>query len=133
MAMGHYLHHVPGRLRVKTRTLKDGGERAIEARQLLENLAGVEAIELNQVTGSMLVRYDEARITSSQILGLLVAKDVINLLPKPKRPGVPDRPPGDRRGQIVENVTDGLTKFLTDFIIEKVLQRAAVALIGAIV
>jgi hypothetical protein len=133
MAMSHYLHHVPGRLRVKTQTLKNGGERAIEARQLLEDLAGVEAIELNQVTGSMLVRYDEARVTSSQILGLLVAKDVINLLPKPQRPGLRDRAPSDRRGQIVEHVTDSLTKFLTDFIVEKVLQRAAVALIGAIV
>lgn len=131
--MSHYLHHVPGRLRVKTRTLKNGGERAIEAQEILGTLTGVEAIELNPITGSMLVRYDETQVTSSQILGLLVAKDVINLLPKPQARRAHDRIVDDPRGQIVENVTDSLTRFLSDFIVEKVLQRAAVALIGAIV
>jgi hypothetical protein len=131
--MSHYLHHVPGRLRVKTRTLKNGGERAIEAQELLGALTGIEAIELNPVTGSMLIRYDETRVTSSQILGLLVAKDVINLLPKPQTRRPHDRIVDDPRGQIVENVTDSLTRFLSDFIVEKVLQRAAVALVGAIV
>jgi hypothetical protein len=132
--MGHYLHHVPGRLRVKTRTLKNGGEKAIEARQLLERFAGVEAIELNPLTGSMLVRYDEARVTPSQILGALVAEDVIRLLPEPEeRHRATDRMPAEPGGQIVDRLTGTLTKFLSDFIIEKVVQRAAVVVIGAFV
>jgi hypothetical protein len=64
--MSHYLHHLPGRLRLKARPLKNNEEKAEEIRALCTQLPGIEAIEFNLLTGSMLLRYDETSVNSAQ-------------------------------------------------------------------
>jgi len=67
--MSSYVHHVPGRLRVKDRFFKNakacGGAAA-----LLATLNGVESCDFNHTTGSILVRYKTAQTTCAEILGL---------------------------------------------------------------
>jgi hypothetical protein len=131
--MSHYLHTLPGRLRLKTRSLKNSEDKAAEIRALLRQLPGIETIEINLLTGSMLVRYDPASITSAQILGLLVTNSVITSIPE----SLP-RPPlnlHDRAmpAEAAKNVAWMAARTLADFIAEKVLQRAAVVLISAVV
>jgi Heavy metal associated domain 2 len=131
--MSHYLHHVPGRLRLKTRSLKNSSAKAAEVRALFKQLPGIEAIEFNLLTGSMLVRYDAASITSAKILGFLVANSVITSIPEARPRPAAKLFDGSVRASIAENLAQRLARSLADFVIEKVLQRAALALISAVV
>ena len=67
--MSSYVHHVPGRLRLKNQFFKNtqvcGGVAA-----LLATLNGVESYDFNHKTGSILVRYKTAQTTCAEILSL---------------------------------------------------------------
>jgi hypothetical protein len=67
--MSSYVHHVPGRLRVKNGFFKNaqvcGGVAA-----LLATMNGVESCDFNHTTGSILVRYRTAQTTCAEILSL---------------------------------------------------------------
>jgi Heavy metal associated domain 2 len=131
--MSPYLHHVPGRLRLKTRSLKNSEAKAAEVRALFAQLPGIKAIELNLVTGSMLVRYDAASISSAKILGFLVANNVIASIPD-ARPRLPPKLLNGSMGErVTENLAQVLSKFLADFLMDKVLKRAAVALVSTVI
>jgi hypothetical protein len=131
--MSHYLHTLPGRLRLKTRSLKNSEDKAAEIRALVRQLPGIETIEINLLTGSMLVRYDTTSITSAQILGFLIANSVITSIPEALPRPASKLLDGSMRARATESMVQMAAKSLADFVIEKVLQRAAVALIGAVV
>jgi hypothetical protein len=57
--MGHYMHSVPGRLRVKIPHLRNNASKCKSATTMLLNLEGVREVEANCLTGSLVVRYDE--------------------------------------------------------------------------
>jgi uncharacterized protein YejL (UPF0352 family) len=120
-------------LRLKTRSLKNSSAKAAEVRALFKQLPGIDAIEFNLLTGSMLVRYDAASITSVQILGFLVANSVITSIPEARPRPAAKLLDGSMRASIAENLAQRLARSLADFVIEKVLQRAALALISAVV
>ena len=69
--MSHYLHSVPGRLRVKTPQLKGDEARAEEVRRMLLAFEGVSDIRINTVTGSILVMYDAGRVDYREFLETL--------------------------------------------------------------
>jgi hypothetical protein len=130
--MSHYLHHVPGRLRLKDRSLKNGEDKADEIRALCTQLPGIESIELNTLTGSLLVHYDKANVNATQILGLLFANGVITSIPE-ARPRVVSK---IFHGPLRERTTDGMAEavadYLADLVVDKVLPRAAMALVSAV-
>ena len=67
--MSSYVHHVPGRLRVKSQHFKNAQVGAgITA--LLSTVNGVESYDINHKTGSLLVRYKTAHTTCAAILSL---------------------------------------------------------------
>ncbi|MFH2067527.1 MAG: HMA2 domain-containing protein [Pseudomonadota bacterium] len=68
--MEYYLHHVPGRLRVKIPNLKHQPGVAQDIQDLL-NLYGVNKIQIKQVTGSVVVQYDPDCIQHEQLLKVL--------------------------------------------------------------
>jgi copper chaperone CopZ len=128
--MNPYLHHVPGRLRLKTRSLKNSEAKAAEIRALFAQLPGIKSIEINPVTGSMLVRYDTAGITSAKILGFLVANSVITSIPEARPRLAPRLLAGSMAERATDNLADVVSMFLADFLIG-ILPRAAVALAHA--
>ena len=100
--MSHYLHHVPGRLRLKDRSLKSSEETGTEIRALCTQLPGIRAIELNTLTGSLLVRYDKASVNSTQILGLLFTNGVITAIPEAlAHDQMPGSTPPPRRAKLL--------------------------------
>ena len=123
--MSHYLHHVPGRLRLKTRSLKNSQDKAAEIRELFAQLPGIEAVELNLLTGSILVRYDPPKITSAQLLGFLVANSVITSIPEARPRLVPKLFDGSMREQSIENLAQVLSKFLVGVLMDRALKMAA--------
>jgi hypothetical protein len=131
--MSHYVHHVPGRLRIKSQAFKNNEENAALARTLFQGLAGVHAIELNGLTGSLLVRYDKSLLSSNKILGLLVANGFISHLPDLGRRPVPRRISARLRNHAIRNLVTALPRIIADAVIEKLLQRAALALVAAVV
>lgn len=66
-----YIHHIPGRLRVKTPLLKRNLKTAGAARQLLLPIEGIASVEINIVTGSMVVRYEKSVTDPKEIFNLL--------------------------------------------------------------
>ena len=66
--MNYYLHHVPGRLRVKIPGLKTSPEQAQKIRDLLDEVNGVERASVNPVTGSVLILYHSDLVDPEEIL-----------------------------------------------------------------
>jgi hypothetical protein len=123
--MSHYLHHVPGRLRLRARSFKNSEEKAAEIRALCTQLPGIEAIELNTLTGSLLVRYDKASVNAAQILGLLFANGIITSIPE-ARPRADSKLFGAPvRERTTDSMAEAVAEFLADLVIEKVVPRAA--------
>jgi hypothetical protein len=131
--MSHYLHHVPGRLRLKAQSLKNSEDKAVEIRALCAQLPGIEAIELNPLTGSLLVRYDKASVNSAQILGFLFVNGVITSIPEARPRPVPQRLHGPLRERTTDGIAEAAAHFLADLVVDKVLPRVAMALVNAVV
>ncbi len=66
--MSCYLHHVPGRIRIKTPTIKGCPETALELEKKVRAIYGVRDAIANTLTGSLLVNYDPDVIEARAIL-----------------------------------------------------------------
>lgn len=64
--MKHYIHQVPGRLRIKSPILKNEKYHP-EVRDLLSILKGIEASDINPTTGSVTILYDPAKVQGEEI------------------------------------------------------------------
>jgi copper chaperone CopZ len=69
--MGHYVHDVPGRLRVKNPLLKGKHWMAEEVGGLLRQIGGILSSNINTITGSVVINYDPKAISSKDILSVL--------------------------------------------------------------
>ena len=69
--MGYYLHHVPGRLRIRTPFVKNNSDRAGFIQELLQNIPGVTSASVNIVTGSVLVLYEPNLVSPKTITDTL--------------------------------------------------------------
>ena len=78
------------------------------------------------------MHYDKANVNATQILGLLFTNGVITSIPE-ARPRVV---PKSFHGPLGERTTDGMAEavaqFLADLVVDKVLPRAAMALVSAV-
>ena len=77
--MGFYIHATPGRLRLKIPGLKRNVVLADELTRLLREKQGIDLIEVNPLTGSLKVNFDESQMTSTTLLNLLSQKGHIDL------------------------------------------------------
>jgi len=69
--MNCYVHSVPGRLRVKTPTVKRNRAAARHVEGLMKQLRGVSLTTANTITGSVLVVYNPKAISTDLILNTL--------------------------------------------------------------
>ncbi|HYA38450.1 MAG TPA: heavy-metal-associated domain-containing protein [Candidatus Methylomirabilis sp.] len=122
--MGHYIHHVPGRLRIRTPLLKRDEKGALAAEQFLRLIEGVTSVRANAVTGSITLTYERDTVSSEAILNAAARRGYY-------------RPDAVRHadGQLHDAATragDTLGKVLFGLVVEKAFERSAVALIGAL-
>jgi hypothetical protein len=68
--MDYYVHHVPGRLRVRIPAIRQNPFNAARIESLLD-LYGVHRVDINQVTGSVVMSYDPDLIGHQQLLQML--------------------------------------------------------------
>ncbi len=122
--MGHYIHHVPGRLRIRTPKLKRDDRRAKAAEQLLQSIDGVRSVRANAVTGSITLMYERDTVDSATILRALALHGYYE----------PDtvRHADGQLHDMAARTGGKLSKALFGFVVEKAFERSAVALIGAL-
>jgi len=118
--MSHYIHHVPGRLRIKSPRLKRNNREAEQAQGYMERLHGVQSTEVNTVTGSLVIKYDTALVEGHTLLNSL--RTLGHLLP--------------HHGHAAHFQGPGIGQKISDTVVNKVLEtiieRSATVLIAAI-
>jgi copper chaperone CopZ len=125
--MIQYIHHVPGRLRVKSAAVKASEANARRAKECLEGVEGVHAVEANVVTGSVTVHYN-ARLVSGE--ALLSEFRGLELAPEATlQGGAFVHRGGAGATALAENVANRVVGKIAETLIE----RSAIALIGAII
>ena len=122
--MTHYIHHVPGRLRVQTPLLKRDENRAQAAEQFLLPLEGITAVRVSTLTGSITVNYQKDVISSDAILKALELRGYY-------------RPDSVRHAEgqlhdLASRAGNAAGKALFGFALEKAVERSAIVLIGAL-
>jgi copper chaperone CopZ len=68
------VHHVPGRLRLRSAALKGDARAGEEIKERLAAIAGIRSLTVNPKTGSLLLEYDPAVIAPERIVGLLASR-----------------------------------------------------------
>jgi hypothetical protein len=119
--MSHYIHHLPGRLRVKSPHIKRNAHRADEARRHFSGLDGVLSAEASTVTGSLLITYDVNRVGAETLLASL--RHLGHVAGPDAQPGMPI--PSD-------NPMQRLSDSVVNKLVETAIERSATALIAAI-
>jgi hypothetical protein len=69
--MTHYVHSIPGRLRVRAPFLKRTHGIDRDVVELLSPLGGIDAVSSNPLTGSLVIIYDAEALRAAQILDVL--------------------------------------------------------------
>lgn len=64
------LHFIPGRVRIRFHRLKGSPALAEEVRGRLLAIEGIRSVDTNPVTGTVLLRYDPARIQWESVLSV---------------------------------------------------------------
>jgi copper chaperone CopZ len=76
--MGYYLHDVPGRLRIRTPFIKGNEHLAKHAERFLEQINGMKSVVTNPLTGSIIMTYDEQKVTAKMLLDTLKTRGIFN-------------------------------------------------------
>ncbi len=71
------IHSVAGRLRIKISMLKNRPQMELFLMNLFSGMDGITNIEVNKITGSILIHYDPELLHCKHILSLLKANDFI--------------------------------------------------------
>jgi hypothetical protein len=84
--MFDYIHITQGRLRVRIASLKANGEGARELQIALQRIRGVRSVEINLLTGSVLILHDGGCATSEAValeLGVFAQSALAAAMVKP--------------------------------------------------
>lgn len=122
--MAHYIHHVPGRLRIRTPRLKRDAIRAEAAEAFVLTIEGVTAARANSVTGSLTVAYQRDVVGAETILEALALHGCY----QPELVQHADH----QLPHMAARAGGVLGKALFGMVLEKAVERSAFALIGAI-
>ncbi len=66
--MSHYIHNLPGRLRVQSAHLRHAHCKAEQLCAALSELPGIQAHTFNHKAGSILVQYEHTQVSAEDIL-----------------------------------------------------------------
>jgi len=122
VAMTHYVHHVPGRLRVKSPALKKNERQAKLVKEYLDSMNGVLSADVSTVTGSIVIKYDAFLVEGKTILNSLHAMGYA-------QNATPHREVYSSGMDVGQKVSDTVVNKL----LETVIERSAVALIAALI
>lgn len=123
--MSYYIHHIPGRLRVKTHLIKRNRNTAEEVQKKLGQVNGINSVLVNTITGSITISYDTDTLSSQRILDIL------------KQMGYFDASKAITNDQYIHTAVSKagqtLGKVLFGAVIEKVFEGSALSLISILI
>ena len=113
------IHHVRGRLRVRLEQLKRNDERARAVKNDIATARGITSVEVNVLTGSLLVYYDPKLLTADAVLATIRDRGKLRLeSPRPQA----------GRPVLQTKITDAMLWWA----VEKLLERSVPLVIGAL-
>jgi hypothetical protein len=118
----HYLHHLPGRLRIKSARLKRNDHHAHRTCEYVRGVHGVLRAEANVLTGSLLIHYDVSVVRSETLLNSLKHLGCLHPETDVSRPATRNVHP------LVQRVSDKVVEKA----VETLLERSALAIVAAI-
>lgn len=122
--MSGYMHHVPGRVRFKLLQLKGQARRAEEVEKAVRQMKGVRSIEANTVTGSLLIHYDVTEVESYVFLDGM-KKTLLQF-------GAMSSSCAQLNASSCFTAGGVVTDKLVGALLEKLIERSAVAIVGAL-
>lgn len=121
----NYVHHIPGRLRVRSEVIR-GNERAARvAQERIACVDGVKSVTTNPLTGSITVLYDPALLTADNLVGNLRKHGYTNRLQILLN--MATRPPAFESRRLGA----ALARRVAACVLQVALERSAVALVAA--
>jgi hypothetical protein len=122
--MSHYVHHVPGRMRIRTPILKHNKKRAQAIQALVTAQTGVKTAEVNTITGSVVIHYDPMCTTSTVLFDLLKREGCTGAADHSLATGIVSR--GNA-------LSSGVSKAVIGAVVENLLKHSATALVAALI
>lgn len=117
-----YVHHTPGRLRVRAHHFKKPGAPARQAMALLQAMEGVKSVKLNVHASSLTIHYDPKVYGQSELLAALEAAGCLHLAA-----GLPARPAS---GRLISG--EGVAGAFGKALVGALAQRTATRVIGVL-
>jgi hypothetical protein len=72
--MNYYCHNTPGRLRIKTPIVKHNPVEIKKVGNILDSVSGINSFSINDLTGSIIIKYNPSTVDSKSILNVLGEK-----------------------------------------------------------
>lgn len=123
-----YVHHVPGRLRVRSVLVKKNEYTASEVKRLMESIHGVRSASTNTLTGSVTIAYDGAVTDRDTLLGILREQ---GYLTEHQHVCTPACQKSVEPALRIE-VSGKVAKVVAAYVVEKAVERSVAALIAAV-
>lgn len=120
-----YIHHTPGRLRIKFPQLRNNPPLAKRTKAALHAIDGITSIEVSTVNGSLLIRYHATGGTQKMLDSIDAATREIGLISDSAVHACPHRRTG-------EAIARTLCQKMVGIAVEKCVERSATLLLGAL-
>ncbi|TAN44428.1 MAG: copper chaperone [Nitrospirae bacterium] len=123
--MNYYLHSVAGRLRIKSPKIKNRKSEADNIRKALSTINGIGTVEINTVTGSVLVNYNQKFVSQNDIIDLMEVK------------GYFDRAKAANNDEYIKKAASGfgdiMGKAVLGAFVEKALEGSALSFLAILI
>jgi hypothetical protein len=130
-----YVHHLPGRLRVRLDRAKNPVV-ADSLDEMLRTIPGVSSVRVNVTTGSVLIHYNVAETDAGALLQIMRTRSLaatptnamVLVTPHTRvRPRMPHPP-----ARFVVRVRRRIARTAFDYLVERAFERATILLLAAI-
>ncbi|MGD0397785.1 MAG: HMA2 domain-containing protein [Syntrophobacteraceae bacterium] len=127
--MSCYLHHVPGRIRIKIPGIKGKPFYAQELGKKLQLISGVCLVSVNSLTGSVLAYYDENSTDACAITDMVSRETGVDLSQVPS----PDKYMDDALSKTGQMVGQTIGKAALGIAIGQLFEGSPLALLAAVI
>lgn len=121
--MFYPVHHIPGRLRIKSSLIKGNRNAAESMRAFIQSVNGINSVAVSPITGSAVITYARDVVTVQDILEELVRYEF------PFGQGTRPEHPADMSPEIAERL---VAKIVESFV-QSLIERSALALVAALI
>ena len=114
------VHYLPGRLRLRSASLRGNVRMSVAARRRLRNIDGFTAVTVNPCAGSLLIEYDRKRLALGDVRRLLDQRGFV----------VADSQHADEGGRSpLAQVSGVLGRLLADALLDRLVAQVLLAIV----